>query len=271
MTAETKKRALSLGAKDFVTKPFDVTEVLLRIKNLLETRSLHLLFEGHNHILQGELQKRTGQLEHAQMETLERLALAAEFRDDDTGEHTQRVGRMAAMLAQSMGFDPGQVEIIRRAAPLHDIGKIGIPDGILLKPGRLTPEEFERIKTHTTMGARMLAGSGFSVLQMAEVIALTHHERFNGTGYSHLEGEAIPLPGRIVAVADVFDALTHERPYKAAWPVVDAIEEIERESGRQFDPAVVGGFLGALKCIDLTRAEEDRRSLAPRGSTPRAR
>jgi putative two-component system response regulator len=135
------------------------------------------------------------------------------------------------------------VELIRRAAPLHDVGKIAIPDSILLKPGKLTPEEFEQMKTHTTLGAKMLSGGRFPLLRRAEEIALTHHERWDGTGYMMLQSEAIPIAGRIVAVADVFDALIHERPYKQAWPLKEAIEEIERQRGRHFDARVVDVFL----------------------------
>jgi putative two-component system response regulator len=139
--------------------------------------------------------------------------------------------------------DEEQVELIRRAAPLHDIGKIGIPDQVLLKPGRLNPEERDRMKTHTTIGGRLLSGSSFPILRTAQEIAQTHHERWNGEGYPHgLEGEDIPISGRIAAVADVFDALIHERPYKHAWPVTDAIREIETQAGRQFDPRIVAEF-----------------------------
>jgi putative two-component system response regulator len=180
----------------------------------------------------------------AQVEILERLALAAEYRDDDTGEHTRRVGKTAAAIAATIGLAADEVELLRRAAPLHDVGKIAIPDAILRKPGRLTGEEFEEIKQHTVKGAAMLAGRGFPLLDLAERIALTHHERWDGHGYPHgLAGEAIPLAGRIVAVADVFDALTHERVYKEAWPVEQALEEIRTQAGRQFDPDVVEAFL----------------------------
>jgi putative two-component system response regulator len=261
ITPEAKKRALTMGAKDFVTKPFDVTEVLLRIRNLLETRSLHVRLKEHNLVLESEVRKRTWELEAAQMEILERLALAAEYRDDDTGEHTQRVGRTAALLARGMGLDAEQVEVIRRAAPLHDVGKIGIPDAILLKPGKLTEEEFVRIKTHANIGASILSGSGFSVLQMAEVIALNHHERWQGGGYNGLVGEDIPLAGLIVSVADVFDALIHERPYKKAWPVPEAIAEIKAQSGRQFCPRVVDAFIEIESKFNLRDLSDERLSL----------
>lgn len=250
LTADTtqtaRDKALSLGAKDFLTKPFDPTEVLLRIENLIDTRFLHLQLQAQKGSLEEQVRLRTWDLQRAKLETLERLALAAEYRDDDTGEHTRRVGRMATAVAQTLGVSSKDVELINKAAPLHDVGKIGIPDSILLKPGRLTPEEFERITTHTSIGARILSGGGSRVLQLAEEIALSHHERWDGSGYpGGLADDGIPLSGRIVTVVDVFDALTHARPYKVAWHVEDALAEIESQSGRQFDPTVVSAFLSA--------------------------
>jgi HD-GYP domain-containing protein (c-di-GMP phosphodiesterase class II) len=184
------------------------------------------------------------QLQEAQLQVIHRLARAAEYRDDQTGQHTRRVGDLSADIATALGMPAEQLDLLREAAPLHDVGKIGIPDGILLKPGRLTHDEFEHMKTHTTLGARMLAGRGLPLLEMAEEIALTHHERWDGSGYpAGLGGAAIPLVGRIVAVADVFDALTHSRPYKEAWSLRDAVTEITRQAGRQFDPVVVEAFL----------------------------
>ena len=240
---ETKRQALAEGATDFVTKPFDATEVILRIRNLLQTRALHRQLQNQNQLLDEKVRKRTAELEETQIEILERLALAAEYRDDDTGEHTQRVGQMSAQIAKALQLPQADVELIWRAAPLHDVGKIAIPDSILLKPGKLTPEEFEHMKTHTTLGAKMLSGGRFPLLQMAEEIALTHHEHWNGKGYLGLAGESIPIAGRIVAVADVFDALTHERPYKKAWSYNDALAEIHRQNGGQFDPRIVEAFL----------------------------
>jgi putative two-component system response regulator len=236
-TSATRHRALKEGARDFLTKPLDETEVLLRINNLLETHFYSALLEDR-------VRERTQDLEKAQLETLQRLALAAEYRDDNTGTHTRRVGMSAARIAKVLGLPPAQVTLLLRAAPLHDIGKIGIADAILLKPGKLTDEEFAIMKQHTFIGAKILSGSSSPWLLMAEEIALTHHERWDGRGYPHsLSGEAIPLVGRIVAVADVFDALTHERPYKNAWPVAAATAEIAAQGGQQFDERVVQAFL----------------------------
>jgi putative two-component system response regulator len=250
MTAEARREALSRGAKDFVNKPFNPDEVLLRIRTLLETRFLYLQIQSHNQMLEAKVRERTRELEAAQIEIIERLARAAEFRDDNTGQHTERVGQMAALLAGELGLPDAQVSLIRRAAPLHDVGKIGIPDSILLKLGKLTPAEFELVKTHTTIGARILSGSHFALLRLAEEIAFSHHEQWDGRGYAGLAGHQIPLAGRIVTVADVFDALTQKRPYKAAWPVEEAVAEIERQRGRQFDPDVVDAF---LRMIDQQR------------------
>jgi putative two-component system response regulator len=238
-----RTRALDLGARDYLEKPFDPTEVRLRVRNLLEMRSAQLALRRHNEQLDEIVHDRTRELQQARLETLERLALAAEFRDDDTHEHAQRVGRTAALLAEKIGWHPLDIERLRRAAPLHDIGKIGIPDAVLLKPGRLTHEEFELIKRHTSVGAQILSGSDSDILRLAEEIALSHHERWDGTGYpAGLSGEHIPLAGRLVALADVFDALTHNRPYKQAWPLARALDEIAALAGKQFDPHLTDLF-----------------------------
>lgn len=243
VATETKLQALSTGASDFLTKPLDHAEVRLRIRNLLQTRFLHKEVQNQKAVLEDKVRDRTADLEQAQFEALERLALAAEFRDDETGQHTQRVGVRSAMLAKAIGLPLDQVEMIRRAAPLHDVGKIGIPDAILRKPGKLTAEEFEVVKTHTTIGAKILSRSRSPLLQMAEEIALTHHERWDGSGYAGLAGVTIPLPGRIVAVADVFDAMTNDRVYRKALTFDEALAEIERQRGHQFDPELVDAFL----------------------------
>lgn len=243
-TPDAKRRALSAGAKDFLTKPLDHIEVLLRIRNLLETRLLHVQLANQNHILDERVRLRTRELEAARVEILERLAIAAEYRDDDTGKHTARVGFVSARIAAAMDRPASEVELIRRAAPLHDVGKIGVPDAILLKPGKLTPEEWLVMKEHTAIGAGILGGSTAPVLQMAEEIAACHHERWEGGGYPRgLAGAQIPFASRIVAVADVLDATTHARPYKPAWPLEEALAEIEAQAGRHFDPEVVEAFL----------------------------
>jgi len=191
-----------------------------------------------------ELRDTLEELNEARFEDLKRLAIVSEYRDDDTSRHTGRVTRTAELLAVELGLDRELITTLHHAAPLHDVGKIGIPDSILLKPGKLTIEEFEVIKTHTVIGGRILGQSHFPVVRMAMEIAFTHHERWDGTGYpARLQGEAIPITGRIVAVADAFDAMTHARPYKDALPVQTAVAEIERCSGTQFDPRVVDAFM----------------------------
>jgi PAS domain S-box-containing protein len=197
----------------------------------------------HQEQLEAAVLERTRELEDARLETLQRLALAAEYRDDDTYQHTERVAGTVALLGERLGLPETDVALLRQAAPLHDVGKLGISDSILLKPGKLTVAEFEQVKAHTTAGATILSGSRSDVLQLAEQIALSHHEWWDGNGYpARLRGDAIPLCGRLVAVADVFDALTHSRPYKEAWSVEDAVAEIVSLRGRQFDPAVVDAF-----------------------------
>lgn len=196
---------------------------------------------------EAEVRDRTRSLELAQIEVVTRLAVAAEYRDDTTGDHTQRVGQLSAAIGARLGLPPEEVELLRIAARLHDVGKIGIPDSILLKEGPLTPEEYRQMQRHTVIGARILAGGQSRLLQMAETIARNHHEHWNGRGYPcGLSGEAIPLVARIVAVADVYDALTHRRAYKAAWPREAALAELGAQAGQQFDPAVVREALVVL-------------------------
>jgi putative two-component system response regulator len=244
--------ALLSGRSD--TERFD-KRYLHRSGRIIEARvALTTICDEHDEVAQLFCQiedmteaRRTGrELEEAQFEMLARLAAAAEFRDDDTGQHTRRVGDLSVTIARQLGLPDAEIELIRLAAPLHDLGKIAIPDSILGKPGPLTVGEFDRMKTHTTIGAEMLAGSAFALLEMAEQIALTHHEKWDGSGYPNgLAGEAIPIVGRIVAVADVFDALTHLRPYKPAWSTPHTIVEMESQAGRHFDPRVMQAFLSA--------------------------
>jgi putative two-component system response regulator len=239
-STEVKRRALSLGAKDFISKPFDQAEVVLRIQNLLETRFLHQKLRRQNSDLEKKVAARTRELEESQMEMLERLAAAVEFRDDDTGDHTKRVGLVSGRLAEAIGLGAAAAELVRRAAPLHDIGKVGIPDGILLKPGPLTPQERTIMQTHTTIGSRMLSKGRSELVRLCQRIARSHHERWDGSGYPDgLAQQAIPLEARIVAVADFLDALTHERPYRGARTVTETLDAIIGASGSHFDPVVV--------------------------------
>ena len=243
-TPEAKRNALSLGARDFVAKPFDAGEVLLRIRNLLETRFLYRALEQQNDALEIRVKERTSELDDSQLEIVERLARAAEIRDDATGRHTQRVGNFSALLAEALGAGTRFVELIGRAAALHDVGKIGIPDNILLKAGRLNESEIVVVQSHTVIGARILSGGSSELVKMAERIALNHHERWNGRGYpNQLAGENIPFEARIVGLADFIDALAHNRPYRRAWPMEAVLNEVRRESGKHFDPAIVGTLL----------------------------
>lgn len=254
-THQAKRRALSGGASDFLTKPLSPSEVRLRVSNLLQTRMLqkklrhqNLLLEDQKLLLEHRVQARTKDLEAARLEILQRLARAAEYRDDLTGEHTRRVGRMSAALGRELGLEGDTVELLRLGAPLHDVGKIGIPDDVLLCPRALTSEEFDVMKAHTTIGGDLLGGSGFPLLDYAAEIALTHHERWDGNGYPRgLSEDAIPLSGRIVSVADTFDALTHARPYKEAWTVDRALAELQDSRGGRYDPEVVEAFFVVVR------------------------
>jgi putative nucleotidyltransferase with HDIG domain len=221
---------------------------IARLRIVLEHRAMRARLADLEAIVASQALSAFRDTEAIRLDTLERLARAAEYRDDNSPEHTQRVAALAARMARQLGQDDRTVWLIRHAAPLHDLGKIAIPDSILLKPGRLEPEEFEVVKTHAVLGARVLADSGSEVLTVAEQIARSHHERWDGEGYPDgLAGEAIPLVARLVGVADVFDVLVHERPYKEAWTVEDAASEIRSGAGTQFDPGVVVAFdaLGA--------------------------
>ena len=226
-------------------RPFAEEELLYTTaRDVTTQKQAEEALQNQSDILERTVRERTEALEQSRLETLQRLAIAAEYRDDATYQHTERVGRTAALIARRLSLPNEDVELLRRAAPLHDIGKVGIPDQILLKPGKLSAEEWQMMKEHTEMGARILGEGTFPVLQMAQEISLTHHERWDGEGYPNgIAGEEIPMVGRIVAVADVFDALTHERPYKKAWPAGEALKEIQRCRGSQFDPRVVDAFM----------------------------
>jgi len=253
---EMARAAFKSGAMDYITKPFQFEEVHARVATHLQIHRLQRELQIHNEQLEETVRYRTHEVEESRLEILRRLAIAAEYRDDNTGEHAQRVGRTAALLAQELQLPDSQTKMIRLAAPLHDVGKIGIPDAVLLKKGKLTAAEFEVIKKHVLIGAEILSGSQSPILQMAESIALHHHERWDGTGYSSgLADERIPLAARIVTVSDVFDALTHERPYKRAWPVQDALLEMRAKRGRQFDPAIIAAL---HKVVSNSRLIDDR-------------
>lgn len=243
VSPETKRRALSAGASDFLTKPLDPSEVVTRIENLLAVRLLHAELRRQNKALEERVGERTSELEQANVELLEPLAFAAEYRDEDPHEHTLRVGRTSALLARQLELPDHVVAVMDRAARLHDVGKIGLSDSVLLNTGRYTPEDFELMKTHVVIGAEILKRGRSLLLRTAADIARTHHERWDGSGYLEgLHGEEIPVAARIVAVADTFDALTRRRPYRDAMPLPDAVAEIRGLAGRDFDPRVVGAF-----------------------------
>jgi len=263
-----RERALESGAKDFVRKPFEATEVVARIRNLMETARMHRQLSSFNDVLAARVREKTADLLVAKLEVLERLAKAGEYRDDMTGRHAQRVGTLAGMLAREIGMGESKALDIERAAPLHDIGKIGIPDAILLKAGSLTEAEIETIRRHTVIGASILSGSRFPVLKTAERIALTHHEFWNGDGYPNgLVDEAIPVEGRITAVADAFDSMTNDRPYREACPHLEAVEEIIRWRGRQFAPDVVDALCTLFRrgLLDEIEKRTEERTAGTRG------
>ncbi len=247
---ETRLRALELGANDFCTKPFDRTEVVNRISNMLEVRYLYNQQKRQSEILDAKVRERTVELEErnrelhdTRLEIIRRLGRAGEYRDNETGMHVIRMSKSCRLLALAAGLGEEFAEILLNASPMHDVGKIGIPDGILLKPGKLDGAEWEIMKSHAEIGADIVGESWVEIMAMARSVALTHHEKWDGSGYPRcLKGEAIPIEGRIAAVADVFDALTSERPYKKAWPVNEAIPFINENAGSHFDPVLVRLF-----------------------------
>jgi putative two-component system response regulator len=237
-------RAWQAGATSFLAKPIDIDELLMHVQFLLETCFTNRRLAEARGLLQELVQSHSQELRQAHLEVLDRLAKVAEIRDDTTGQHPNRVGRLSALIAQELHVSSEEVELIMRAAPLHDLGNVAMADCLLLKSGSFSTEERDLMREHALLGAELLHGSNSDVLQMAELVARSHHERWDGHGYPHrLAGEDIPLPGRIVAVADAFDALTHWRPYREAWSVSAALAEIEHESGWQFDPAVVDALV----------------------------
>lgn len=247
---QTRRRALEIGIRDFLNKPFISWEFLHRVRNVLEVRLLYKKIRSNQDALTEEVRARTRELHETRIEIIRRLVTAGELRDNDTGLHVVRMSWYSRHLAQAYGLPMDVCEQILEAAPMHDVGKIGIPDAILLKPGRLTPQEWDVMKTHTTIGAKILSGSGFDLLRLAEEIALTHHERWDGAGYPHgLAGDQIPLAGRIVAIADVFDAVTSARPYKTAWSVEEARQMILDGAGAHFDPVLAHLFIEQLPHI----------------------
>jgi putative two-component system response regulator len=252
-----RRRALAAGAMDFLSKPFDPAEAEARARNLLETRFLTLRVAEQRDTLEHRVLARTSELADTRTEILHRLARAAEYRDDVTGRHADRVGMLSSRLAEEIGLPPMEVDLIRRTAPLHDIGKIGVPDAVLRKPGQLTPTEYELMKTHTTIGAQILGGSRHRILQLAAEIAGSHHERWDGAGYPRgIAGEAIPLAARIVTVADTFDTIAHTRPYQDARALEAAVEEIIRCADSHFDPKVVEAFQAIIRRVGLDGLHE---------------
>lgn len=268
-SSDDKLQALRLGASDFLAKPIDPSELILRVENVLAVKAYQDHLAKQSEQLEREIRLRTRELIRSRQEAIHCLARAAEYRDDDTGQHVLRVGRYAALISQELGFPVAAIELIEQAAQLHDVGKIGVPDSILHKPGKLDPQEFEimrghcgmgrriinplsheesiRLKQHTSVGMQIMNSTTSPVLKLASVIAATHHEKWDGSGYPNgLSGTDIPIEGRIVAVADVFDALGSDRPYKKAFPVEKCVEIMREGRGKHFDPNVLDAFLRRL-------------------------
>jgi putative two-component system response regulator len=242
--AGDEARGLRIGAADYLHKSSHASIVRLRVQ-------MHIERYNQNLALERRVKERTQELDDSRREILRRLGMAAEYRDNETGLHIIRMAKSAHLLALAAGISASHADLILTAAPLHDVGKIGIPDQILLKPGPLEEKEWEVMKTHASIGAVIIGDHNSELLSMAKVIALTHHEKWDGSGYPRgFAGEAIPLEGRIVAIADVFDALTNERPYKRAWAVSEAVQYLSTQSGKSFDPTLLDLFLGLVPQIE---------------------
>ncbi len=255
---EIRHRALENGANDFLIKPIDKVEFLARIRNMLDLRRATLALENRASWLTAEVSKATAELRAREQETILLLCRASEYRDPETGAHIQRMAHYSCLIAAELGMSAEEQECILNAAPMHDIGKVGTPDHILLKPGRLNGEEMEVMRQHALIGYNILKSSEATMLQLAAEIAYSHHERFDGSGYPNgLKGEAIPLAGRIVAVADVFDALTNVRPYKQAWSLEAARNFLLENSGSHFDPQCVDALLRRWPAVMEIRARFD--------------
>lgn len=251
---EVRYQALQRGATDFLTKPVDRIEFHSRVRNMLAIRRNHLLVADRATTLAHEIKRATDEIYARERETIVRLAKAAEFRDPETGAHVQRMAHFSRLIAEALGWSPEQCDMILNAAPMHDVGKLGTPDHILLKAGKLTPDEFAIMQQHASIGWEILKESASPILQMAAEIARSHHEKYDGTGYPRgLKGEDIPEVGRIVAVADVFDALTSERPYKKAWPVEAAVDYLTQNRGKHFDPRCVDAFMNKWEDVLAVR------------------
>lgn len=236
-------KGLRLGAVDYITKPISPPIVLARVNT-------HLALADQNRELERKVQERTAQLQATRLQIVQRLGRAAEYKDNETGMHVIRMSYFTYELAKAAGLTEEDAVLLKHAAPMHDIGKIGIPDHILKKPGRLTAEEMAIMRQHSEIGAEIIGDTESELMDLAKEIALTHHEKWDGSGYPRgLRGEAIPLAGRIVAIADVFDALTAERPYKKAWPLQEAVDYLQHQAGKHFDPHLVPLFLAQLDKI----------------------